>query len=272
MAAPTSFSITLHHLSPGAKAAGLGYPDEELPAVPVAQLAELLHALGGVALGLTIYEPSSPEIRIRTDRDVVVVRTRYRRLCLVGREAQLRGEDHSVAMIMTVASGGAEIELPALPARATDRSASASPMGSRNYSAPSRGVIPDWAKLGALVVLSLACIGTGIWMMAKPPKNFAPKFKLMSADDSQNLLSKSAGEYRTGVQPGDRRIIIDASGTLRLAKFGPAQAISEEIIRTVRGVVQDGHPGLATSDPYLMTVKDADSFVFYGQTYKRVAP
>jgi hypothetical protein len=271
-AAPTSFSVTLHHLSPGAKAAGLGYPDEQLPTVTAAQLVELLHALGEVATGLTIYEPSNPEIRVKTDREVVIVRTRYRRLCFVGRETQLRGEDHSIAMIMAAASGVAEPELAALPARAADRAAGASAAGARNYAAPSRGRIPDWAKLALLAVLSLGCIGTGIWMMTKPPKNFAPKFKLMSVDDSRTLLGKLAGEYRTGILPGDRRIIIDGSGTLRLAKYGQAQAIAEEIIRTARGVTQDGQQGLATKDPYLLTVKDADSFTFYGQTYKRVAP
>ncbi len=273
MAAPTTFSVTLHHLSPGAKAAGLGYADEQLPSVTTVQLAELLHALSNVAAGLTIYEPSNPEIRIKTEREVVVVRTRYRRLCFVGREAQLRGEDHSIALIMAAASGIAEPEFVALPARAVERpSSSASPVGARNYAAPSSGLFPHWVKLALLVVLSLGCIGTGVWMMMKPPKNFAPKFKLMSVDDSRTLLGKVAGEYRTGIQPGDRRLIIDASGSLRLAKYGTAQAIAEEIVRTVRGVTQQGVPGLATSDPYLLTVKDADSVVFYGQTYKRVAP
>ena len=271
--APT-FSVTLHHLAPGAKAAGLGFADEQLPAVTAPQLVELLHALSEVAAGLTIYEPSNPEIRIKTEREVVVVRTRYRRLCFVGREAQLRGEDHSIPLIMAVASGVAEPELAALPSRAAERpSSSTSPVGPRNYAAPaSGGLLPDWAKLALLVVLSLACIGTGVWMLVKPAKTFAPKFKLMSVDESRLLLAKVAGEYRTGTQPGDRRLIIDASGTLRLAKYGPAQAVAEEIIRTARGVTQNGVPGLATPDPYMLTVKDPDGVVFYGQTYKRVVP
>ncbi|MEJ1972722.1 MAG: hypothetical protein WDM96_09760 [Lacunisphaera sp.] len=271
-AAPTSFSVTLHHLAPGAKAAGLGYPDEQLPAVPPAQLVEMLHALSTVAAGLTIYEPSSPEIRIKTDREVMVVRTRYRRLCFVGREAQLRGEDHSITLIMAVASGAAESEFAALPARTAERPSSAGPVSSRSYAAPSTGFLPDWVKLALLVVLSLGCVGTGVWMLMKPAKNFAPKFKLMSGDESRNLLGKVAGEYRTGIQPGDRRLIIDASGTMRLAKYGPAQAIAEEIVRTTRGITQNGTPGLATSDPYVVTVRGPDAVVFYGQTYKRVAP
>lgn len=268
MAAPT-YSVTLHHLAPGAKAAGLGYADEVLPAVTAPQLVEMLHALGEVALGLTIYEPSNPEIRIKTDREVVVIRTRYRRLCFVGREAMLRGEDHSVTLIMAVVSGVAEPEI--VPVRAAEKPSSTSPTGSRSFSPPSAG-IPEWAKLAVLIVLSLAAVGTGVWMLTAPPKNLAPKFQLMSAADSSNLLAKAAGEYRTGTQEGDRRLIIAADGTLRIAKYGNAQAIAEEVIRTARGATQNGQPGLATNDPYLMLIKDADSVVLYGQTYKRIAP
>jgi len=268
MAAPT-YSVTLHHLAPGAKAAGLGYADEQLPAVTPAQLVEMLHALGGVALGLTIYEPSNPEIRIKTDREVVVIRTRYRRLCFVGRETQLRGEDHSVAMIMAVISGVAEPEIVSPAASA--KPSSASPVASRSFSPPSGGV-PEWAKLAVLIVLSLAAVGTGVWMLTKPPKNLAPRFKLLAAAESSALLAKAAGEYRTGTQEGDRRLVIGADGTLRIAKYGPAQSIAEEVIRTARGASQNGQPGLATSDPYLMLVRDADTVVLYGQTYKRIMP
>src|SRR4051812_27357419 len=136
-ASTTTFSVTLHHLSPGAKAAGLGYADEQMPTVTAVELVELLHALSDVASGLTIYEPSNPEIRIKTEREVVVVRTRYRRLCFVGREAQLRGEDHSVAMIMAAASGVAEPEFAAASTRGIDRPSSAAPVAGRNYAAPS---------------------------------------------------------------------------------------------------------------------------------------
>lgn len=267
MAAPT-YSVTLHHLAPGAKAAGLGYADEQLPAVAAPQLVEMLHALSAVALGLTIYEPSNPEIRIKTDREVIVIRTRYRRLCFVGRETQLRGEDHSVAMIMAVISGVAEPEI--VPATAAPKTNSTSPV-SRSFSPPSGGV-PEWVKLAVLAVLSLVAAGTGVWMLTKPPKNLAPRFQLMAAAESSALLTKTAGEYRTGTQEGDRRLIIGADGTLRIAKYGQAQAIAEEVIRTARGASQNGQPGLATSDPYLMLVKPDDTVVLYGQVYKRVQP
>ena len=267
----TNYSVTLHHLAPGAKAAGLGYPDEQLPVVTATQLGELLHALSEVAAGLTIYEPSNPEIRIKNEREVLVVRTRYRRLCLVGRENALRGEDHSIALILAAAAGVAEPELTFVPVRPNERPATQGPVATRNYAPPDHGGVPEWVKVSLLAILILGCFGTGAWLLLKPARSLAPNFKYMSASDSVALLAKAAGEYRTGTQPGDRRLVVSADGTLRIAKYGAAQAIAEESIRTIRGAIQNGQPGLATSDPYLMQVKDADTVVLYGQAYKRVA-
>ena len=266
---PATYSVTLHHLAPGAKATGLGYVDEQLATVTAVQLVELLHALEDVASKLTIYEPSNPEIRIKTDREVHIVRTRYRRLCFVGREAVLRGETHSVTYIMAAVSGLSEPVIAATTIRPVERqSSSAHPLASRGSS----GGFPDWAKAALLLVLSLGCISGGVWMLLKPKNTLTPKFTLMAASDSVTLLSKTAGEYRTGVQEGDRRLIIGSDGTLRIAKYGPGQSIAEEVIRTARGASQNGKFGLATSDPYLMLIRDADSVLLYGQVYKRVAP
>jgi len=267
--AVSTFSVTLHHLAPGAKAAGVGYPDEQIPAVTPAQLAELLQALSDVAQTFTIYEPSSPEIRVKTDREVYVIRTRYRRLCLVGREALLRGEEHSIPYIVATVTGLAEPVLaPSVSTRTPDRPAAAM-TGTFRPTVPSSG-IPDWVKVAVLLVLSLGCIGGGVWMMVRPAPSLAPKFSLMTSAESSTLLGRIAGEYRTGTQEGDRRLVIGADGTLRIAKYGPAQAIAEEVVRTARGALQDGRPALATNDPYVMLVQD-NAVVLYGQTYRRAA-
>src|SRR5688572_3094981 len=122
MATPTTFfSVTLHHLAPGAVAAGVGYPDEQMPAVTTAQLGDLLQALSNIAARTTIYEPSSPEIRIKAERETLVVRIRYRRLCLVGREISLRGEDHSVARILAAVAGVDEPEIEFIPVQPSER-------------------------------------------------------------------------------------------------------------------------------------------------------
>jgi hypothetical protein len=265
--AATPYSVTLHHLAPGAAAAGLGYPDEQLPAVSNTQLRELLTALSLVASRLTIYEPSAPEIRIKTDREVYVVRTRYRRLCFVGREAVLRGEEHSIDYILGTISGLAEPELKTAAPRVFERPASVNQASVRLSSGSG---FPDWAKITVMLVLSAACLVGGVWMLFRPARTLAPKYTLLSSPDSSVLLNRVAGEYRTGTQEGDRRLIIGPDGTLRIAKYGPAQAIAEEIIRTARGAQLEGQPALATSDPYVMLIKDTDSVVLYGQSYKRV--
>lgn len=261
------YSVTLHHLAPGAAAAGLGYADEQMNTVTVAQLREMLHALSEVASRLTIYEPSTPEIRIKTDREVYVVRTRYRRLCFVGREALLRGEEHTIDFILGTITGVAEPELKTAAPRTFDRPGTAHPV---SLHLPSTGGIPAWAKVALMLVVSAACIGGGMYMLLRPARSLAPKFSLMSSSDSITLLGRVAGEYQTGNQEGDRRLIIGPDGTLRIAKYGAGQTIAEEVIRTARGATKDGQPALATSDPYVMMIKDADNVVLYGQNYKRV--
>jgi hypothetical protein len=262
-----TFNVTLHHLAPGAAAAGVGYPDEQLTGVTADQLEGLVRALREVASRLTIYEPSAPEIRIKTDRENYVIRTRYRQLCFVGREALLRGEEHTVDYILGTITGLAEPEVKTVTPRSFERPTATGPAGGR---VAAGGGFSDWAKIAALLGLSLACVGGGLWLMLRPSRSLAPKFTLLSSTDSINLLSRTAGEYQTGTAEGDRRLIIGNDGTLRIAKYGPALAIAEEVIRTGRGASQDGQPALATSDPYVMLIKDADNVVLYGQNYKRV--
>src|SRR5262245_30355758 len=114
MSSPT-YSVTLHHLAPGATAAGLAYPDVHLTAVTVSQLRELLDSMDYLAQRLTPYEPSMPEIRVKAERDAFVIRTRHRQLWFVGWEVALRGEDHSVDFILATITGSA------LPAKAAPR-------------------------------------------------------------------------------------------------------------------------------------------------------
>jgi hypothetical protein len=262
----TNFTVTLHHLAPGASAAGLAYPDEQLNDVTLDRLRELLLSLEQVASRLTIYEPSSPEIRIKTDRETFVVRTRYRQLCFVGRESLLRGEPHTIPFIVATVTGEAVLPVtPVAPTRTYERPPSAPPAaaGESLSAAP-------WMKIAVLLVLIACCLGGGLWMLFKPARGVAPKFTYLNATESSELLARVAGEYRTGTGEGDRRLIIAADGTMRLAKYGAAQAIAEEIIRSARGARQDGQLALATSDPYVMLVRDPDGLQLYGQTYRRV--
>ena len=266
--APT-YSVTLHHLAPGAVAAGLAYADEQLPAVPLPQLREMLYALSEVSSHLTIYEPSAPEIRIKTDREIFVVRTRYRRLCFVGYEAALRGEEHSVAYILTTITGTTEVAKAPEPrferaSVATSTTTPAAPVET--------GRVPRWLKVAVMSVIIIGCNGTAAWLLLRPPTIIAPQYTLMTPADSSALLGRVAGEYRTGSAEGDRRIIIDSSGAARLAKFGANQAIIQPTTKTLRGALVDGQPALVTNDPAAIVVKDADTIVLFGVTYKRHNP
>ncbi|MES1194630.1 MAG: hypothetical protein ABUL65_01965 [Opitutus sp.] len=265
--APT-YSVTLHHLAPGAVAAGLAYPDEVLPALPLPQLREMLYALSEVSSRLTIYEPSSPEIRIKTDREIFVVRTRYRRLCFVGYEAALRGEEHSVAYILTTITGTTEVAKAPEP-----RLERPSAAGATAPAVPvETGRFPRWLKVTVMAIIIIGCNGTAAWLLLRPPNIIAPKYALMTPADSTALLARVAGEYRTGSAEGDRRIVIDASGTARLAKFGANQALTQPATKTLRGALVDGQPSLVTNDPAAVILKDADTIVLFGNTYKRHNP
>ena len=269
-----AYSVTLHHLAPGAKAAGLAYPDEQLAAVTVPQLRDLLFALSAVASHLTIYEPSTPEIRIKTERDVFIVRTRYRRLCFVGWETILRGEDHSVSFILTTITGTAEpAKAPPKPERTGSTSptgGSASPTGHSLSNPPlsAAGGMPRWAKVAVLGALIVAFNGATAWMLLRPPPSLLPQHELLSESESRALLIRAAGQYETGTAEGDRRLIVDTEGRLRLGKFNAQHAVVEERTKPLRGAMVQGRAALITGDTVL-TIKDADTVVLYNTTYRR---
>ncbi len=265
-AAP-AYTVTLHHLAPGALAAGLAYPDEQLSAMSLPQLRELLYAFTELAARLTIYEPALPEIRIKTDRESFTIRTRYRKLWFVGYEINLRGEEHSVAFILTTITGTAET------AKAPEPRPDPASLASATAATPQEtGRFPRWLKIAVMAVIILGCNAGAAWMLLSPPKTIAPKFSLMTPAESVALLGRVAGEYRTGSQEGDRRLILDPTGTARLAKFGPNQAITQPTTKTIRGAIVDGKPALITNDPAAIALKDADTIILFGNTYKRHNP
>jgi hypothetical protein len=267
--AASNYNVTLHHLAPGATAAGLQYPDEQLAGVTPAQLRDLLHALSAVAAGLTIYEPSTPEIRIKTDRDVFVVRTRYRQLCLIGWETTLRGEEHSVPYIVTTIGGGAAEVTRVAPAK-VERLPSVSPLATDAKAAAASS--SRRTKIALMAVLILGFNAATAWMLFKPTPSLTPSYELMGETDSRTLLIKAAGDYQTGNQPGDRRLSIEPDGTLRFAKYGPAQALAEVRVRPSGGALVAGKPVLITSDknPAIVEIKTADSVVCTNTTYHRI--
>ena len=261
--AASTYSVTLHHLSPDATAAGLAYPDEQLQNVSVPQLRDLLTALATVASQLTIYEPSTPEIRVKTDREIFVIRTRYRRLCFVGWEAILRGEDHSVGFIVGTITGTVE------PAKFTPKIIERYvPASTTSTPTTMPGSVPRWTKIAVLAVLIIGFNAITAYMLLRPAPSVVPRHELMADSESRALLLRVSGEYETGTGEGDRRLLINADGTLRLAKFGAQRAILEERRKTARGALVDGRAALVTSDG-VVVLKDADTVILFGNTYRR---
>lgn len=306
MAAPT-FNVLLNHLSPDAKSVGVNYAHEQLQGVSLEQLRALLQALGVSASRLTIYDPAIPEIRIKTERSSFVVRTRHRRLCLMGWESKLRGEEHTVGLILNTVTGAIQEVAPAATDAVVARRGSNSAVpgtGERGGGAPSTGAggrapfggtdsnapfgsesrspfgvgrkpepaggLPRWAKIAGLGVLILALNAFTVWQtFFQPARSPVPASQPIPDFETTTLLAKAAGEYETGGAEGDRRLIIETGGNIRIAKYGPERAILQETTRTAKGGVVDGRTLLITSDPATIEIKDADSVIYFKTTYRR---
>ena len=78
-----------------------------------------------------------------------------------------------------------------------------------------------------------------------------------------------AGDYETGTREGDRRLTIQPDGALQLSKYGQKRTVVEENSKTVRGALTSGKSALLTNDPYLLEIRDPNTVVLYGDTYKR---
>ena len=157
------------------------------------------------------------------------------------------------------------------PEPRADRPASASPLATEGAPVETGG-IPRWVKIAVMSIIIIGCNATAAWLLLRPPTIIGPKYTLMTPADSATLLVKVAGEYRTGSAEGDRRIVIDTGGTALVARFGANLAVVQPLTKPIRGALVDGQPALVTDDPAAITLKDADTIVYYGNTYKRHNP
>ena len=128
---------------------------------------------------------------------------------------------------------------------------------------------PRWAKVTGLLLAILAINCTSVWMLIKPPPDLLSEFELLPAGASHELLASLAGDYETGTREGNRRLTILPDGALQLSKYGQKRAVLEENTKTARGALTSGKPALLTDDPYLLEIKDPNTVVLYGDTYKR---
>lgn len=253
-----TFQITLHHLSLDAKAASASQPDHDLPKVTVEKLRELLVALAATAANLPAVSEASPEIRIRAGKDTLQVRVSEGQLRFVSWETKTGGVGLNVDQIIARVcfSAPRSEPVPIRPARIH-----------APVEAPER--IPRWLKVTGLIAAIVAINCTSVWMLLKPPPDLLSEFELLPAAASQELLTMVAGDYETGAREGDRRLTIQADGAIQLSKYGQKRLVVEENTKTVRGALTSGKPALLTDDPYLLEIKDPNTVVLYGDTYKR---
>lgn len=255
---PQTFHITLHHLSTDAKAASASQPDHDLPHATIEHLRELLVALAATAAKLPAVTAATPEIRIRAGKDTLTVRVSDGQLRFVSWETKAGGVGLNVDQIIARVNFSAPRSEPSPLRPARIYQAEATPEK-----------FPRWLKVTGLIVAIIAINCTTVWMLIKPPPDLLAEFELLPSSASGDLLAMVAGEYETGTREGDRRITIKPDGALQLSKYGQKRAVIEGNTKTVRGALTSGQPALLTDDPYLLQIKDPNTVVLYGDTYKR---
>jgi len=258
MSAPI-YSLTLHHLSPDAREASSAMADLEVSRVNPEKLRVMLTALSEVATRHRTDYSVSPEIRIKTGKNELLIRARDGGLNLVSWDKTVGGQNLSVSDIL------AQLD------QTGPGSSSAAPMSSAAAS-PSGGGNPETARRNKIIMLVVAVVAINAftaWNLIKPEPSFVPKHQVLPVAETREVLIRAAGEYETGSTPGDRRLIIQPDGSLILSTYGPRRTIVEQINRSAKGALFEGRPALVTSDPAMLEIKDADTVVLYGNVYKR---
>ena len=244
------FTITLHHLSPEAKAAGLQYPDVELASVTAEKLHVLIDAMA--ALVGRDNGGATPELRITAPHGRFTVQVAGGQLRFNSWKTRVGGFDLTAGQIFAIVAG---IE--------DDGSGSAAASEGRSR----------WLKLTLLVILIVVSNAVTVWMLTRPPPNpFLPDYKLLAPEPANRLLSDVAGNYQTGTREGARGLKIMADGRIHWIKFGLKGAIVEESDLTAKAAASAGRPALFTNGDALVEIVDASTLKFYGDTYRRKLP
>jgi len=262
------FTVSLRHLSSDGKKAGADVPNAELYYISLKQLRTLLDAAN--ALAPTVEYPAEPELRITGSTGKFVVRVKAGQLHLVSWSAQHKGGVVTPAQVIE-AVGGDE--------KGDDTSASSNksraPIKSSAKATAAKGASgSDWREKLTLVALGIAIIGVNcftVWFVTRPPRSLLGEYRLLPADEAQQVLQDIAGAYETGRGSGDRRIEISKDGNVNRVKFGSGGSVKETQNFTVKPAMAGGNKALVTSRKTLMTIKDATQLTLYGDTYKKVA-
>lgn len=256
---PATFKLNFRHLTPDGRELGVRHADSELAAVEAARLKEILHAMEKAVAQQSPSDPAAPEIRITSAQGVFMVKSANGRLRLHSWSLKSGTREMSVEEIIeTVAGKPVEAKPHAHPV-------THAPVGASSEGFLSR--VPRWVKVAVLVVLFAGINAVSGWMLMRPPPDLLPPHELLSAAATERLLTKVAGEFETGSRPGDRWMTIVRNGNIRVVKYGPKP---DETLLTARAALVNGQEVLITSARSMIEIKDGDTLVLFGDTYKRM--
>ena len=250
------FTVTLHHLSPDAKKAGVEYPDSELSQVSEKRLRELIATLATTAGRDN--RPAAPELRIAAPHGSFVIQAADGRLRFNSWTVRVGGANLTPDQIFAIVTGTDD------PVAAAVAAESFVQRGRR---------LRRW-KIALIAALIVGTNATTAWILLRPPppNPFLAEYELLPAAPAERVLTDAAGEYLTGATEGHRGMRIMRDGRLHWVKFGLQGAVVEETDLTARAAKSHGHPALLTSQDSLIDILDGSTLVFYGDTYRRKLP
>jgi hypothetical protein len=251
----TLYTVAFRHIAVDAKKAGIDIRDSQLNHVSTRQIRALLES--AAALAPSVVFPVEPEIRITGDTGKFVVQIKGGALNFVSWSSAVKaGGKISPAQILAAISG--------------EDGGGGPGWGRVEENHGGIGGLRPNMSIAMLMVAIVAVNAFTFWFMTRPPKTLLPKFTEMQPEPAQRLLADVAGAYETGGAPGDRRLEIRKDGGVQRIKFGAQRAPAQKQTYMVKAVEAGGKPALMTDRKSLITIKDPQSLVLFGDTYQRV--
>jgi hypothetical protein len=124
----------------------------------------------------------------------------------------------------------------------------------------------------ALIAAGLALVGSAVrYAFHLDDVNQSPPLALL-VDPAEMTQQEQAlaGTLATGDEEGDRAIVIDVGGKIRLQELGPHGAVRLETALTFRLGRRDRKLYLAVANGGQIEVTNRDTLVYYRDIYRRV--
>ncbi|MDD2764756.1 MAG: hypothetical protein PHE83_12370 [Opitutaceae bacterium] len=262
------YNVTLVNLAADARSAAVNLERIERADVSDEELRRLLQDF--CAIDAVENVTAAPEIRVQVRQESYLIRAGQGKLALYDvLHRDLPGRLLTVEEIMAELDGRAIAARGAAhlaPTQAdTEGDAALEPAVSLS---PARA---SPLRLIALGAVAGALLGGHIllWLSSRAEETPAG-FSRMGAAEAAGLRAALAGVYMTGTQSGQHGIVLTTTGELRLFELRAVDAP-----RVVHATSVLGRVGptlcLATDQPGgLITISDRDTWVYCGETYKRI--